>query len=83
MAVGWEASPDAKTWTFELNTDATFHDGRKFTANDAVASLNFHRGEKSTSAAKALLDSVVDIKADGDKHIVIELDQVSPICRGS
>ena len=61
MAIGWEASPDAKTWTFELNTDATFHDGRKFTANDAVASLNHHRGEKSTSAAKALLDSVVDI----------------------
>ncbi|MBG6161698.1 MAG: ABC transporter substrate-binding protein [Roseibium album] len=75
MATGWEASPDAKVWTFELNTDAVFHDGRKFTANDAVASLNHHRGEKSTSAAKALLDSVVDIKVDGDKHIVIELDQ--------
>ncbi|MEL6234260.1 MAG: ABC transporter substrate-binding protein [Pseudomonadota bacterium] len=75
MADGWEATADAKTWTFTLNKDASFHDGRKFTSKDAIASLNHHRGEASTSAAKALLESVVDIKADGDHTIIIELDQ--------
>ena len=75
MADSWSASPDAKTWTFQLNKDATFHDGRKFTAKDAIASLNHHRGESSTSAATALLTSVTDIKADGEHTIVIELDQ--------
>lgn len=75
MADGWEASDDATVWTFELNKDATFHDGRKFTAKDAMASLNHHRGESSTSAAKALLVNVTDIKADGDNVIRIELDQ--------
>jgi len=75
MADSWEASPDAKVWTFNLNADATFHDGRKFTAKDAIASLNHHRGDDSTSAAKALLSSITDIKADGDNTIVIELDQ--------
>jgi len=75
MANEGSATPDAKVWTFKLNENATFHDGRKFTAKDAIASLNHHRGEDSTSAAKALLDAVVDIKADGDHTIVIELSQ--------
>lgn len=75
MATSWSASDDARVWTFELNKDATFHDGRKFTAKDAIASLNHHRGESTKSAAKALLTSVTDIKADGDHVIKIELDQ--------
>lgn len=75
MADSWSASPDAKVWTFQLNSDATFHDGRKFTAKDAIASLNHHRGDDSTSAAKALLTSVTDIKADGEHTIIVELDQ--------
>ncbi len=75
MADSWSATPDAKVWTFELNKDAGFHDGRKFTARDAIASLNHHRGENNTSAAKPLLESVTDIRADGDHTIVIELNQ--------
>ena len=75
MADSWSASPDAKVWTFKLNENATFHDGRKFTSKDAIASLNHHRGENSTSSAKPLMDAVTDIKADGDHTIVIELSQ--------
>ena len=75
MADSWSATPDAKIWTFELNKNATFHNGKKFTAKDAIASLNHHRGENSTSAAAALLSSVTDIKAKGDHTMVIELDQ--------
>jgi peptide/nickel transport system substrate-binding protein len=74
MADSWSAGDDAAVWTFQLNKDATFHDGRKFTAKDAIASLNHHRGDTS-SAAAPLLSSVTDIKADGDHTIVIELDQ--------
>ena len=44
-------------------------------AKDAIASLNHHRGENTTSAASSLLTSVVDIKADGDHAIVIEITQ--------
>ncbi|MCY4543524.1 MAG: ABC transporter substrate-binding protein [Rhodobacteraceae bacterium] len=75
MAVSWSATPDAKTWTFELNSDAGFHSGRSFTANDAIASLNHHRGDDTTSAAKPLLESVTNISAKGDNAIVIELNQ--------
>ena len=75
MADSWSATPDAKVWTFELSKSATFHNGKKFTSKDAIASLNHHRGENSTSAATALLTSVTDIKAKGDHTIVIELNQ--------
>ncbi len=69
LATEWEATPDATAWTFKLNKDAVFHSGKPVTAEDVVASLNHHRGEDSTSAAKSLLTDVEDIVAD-DKHTV-------------
>ncbi|MDO5757898.1 MAG: ABC transporter substrate-binding protein [Rhodobacterales bacterium] len=74
LATGWEPNGDATVWTFEITPNATFHSGKPVTSEDVVNSLNFHRGEKSTSAAKTLLTSVTDIRADGDHTIVIELD---------
>jgi peptide/nickel transport system substrate-binding protein len=35
LASKWEASPDLKTWTFTM-ADTTWHDGRKWTAEDAA-----------------------------------------------
>ncbi|MEL7253762.1 MAG: ABC transporter substrate-binding protein [Pseudomonadota bacterium] len=66
VASEWSASPDATEWTFKLNPNATFHSGGKVTGADVVASMNHHRGEDSKSAAKALLDSVVEIVDGGD-----------------
>ncbi len=73
LATGWTPNDDASVWTFEITPDATFHSGKPVTSEDVVNSLNFHRGEKSTSAAKALLSSVDDITADGDHTVVISL----------
>ncbi|MEM9240944.1 MAG: ABC transporter substrate-binding protein [Pseudomonadota bacterium] len=66
VASEWEATPDAKEWTFKLNSNATFHSGGKVTGADVVASMNHHRGEDSKSAAKALLDGVEEIIDNGD-----------------
>ncbi|MEL6317880.1 MAG: ABC transporter substrate-binding protein [Pseudomonadota bacterium] len=74
MATAWEASPDARVWTFELERRASFHSGRPFTAEDAVASLNHHRGPDSASAARALLADVTDVRADGPHRLVVELE---------
>ena len=75
VATSWSATPDAKVWTFELNSAATFHNGNKVTPNDVIASLNHHRGEDTTSAAAALLTDVTDVRADGDNAVVIELSR--------
>ena len=73
VAKEWSATPDAKEWTFVLNEAATFHDGNKVTAADVLASMNHHRGEDSTSAAKALLASVEEITDNGDHSITFKL----------
>jgi peptide/nickel transport system substrate-binding protein len=72
LAKSWEGSDDAKKWVFKLR-DAEFHNGQPVTASDVVASINHHRGESSTSAAKPIVAGIKDIKADGDKTIVVEL----------
>ncbi|MFK7939409.1 MAG: ABC transporter substrate-binding protein [Roseovarius sp.] len=74
LAESWDASSDAKTWTFKLRDGLEFHNGRSVTAKDVIASINHHRGEGSTSAAAPLVSSVKDLKADGDLIVVIELD---------
>jgi len=69
LAESWEASPDAKTWTFELRKGVEFHNGKTMTAADVVASFNHHRGKDSTSAAKPIVDPISDLKADGNSVV--------------
>lgn len=70
ISESWDASDDAKTWRFKLRKGVEFHNGKSFTVDDAVASLNYHRGEDSKSAAKSLLGDVEDIRADGDSVLI-------------
>lgn len=73
VADSWEATPDAKNWTFKINPNVSFHSGKKCTADDVIASMNHHRGEKSTSAATALLKDVEDIVKDDDLTVTFKL----------
>ena len=69
-AESWEASPDAKQWRFTLARGQEFHNGKPLTAKDVVATLNYHRAESSTSAAKPLLSDVTNVEADGDTVVI-------------
>ncbi len=72
LAESWEASPDAKEWTFKIRS-AEFHNGDKVTAADVIASINHHRGEDSKSAAKVLVEPIEDLTAKGDDAVVFTL----------
>jgi peptide/nickel transport system substrate-binding protein len=74
LAEKWEPSSDLTKWAFDIRPDVTFHSGKKLEMEDVIASLNLHRGEGSASPAKALLDPITDIKADGKNRIVITLN---------
>ncbi len=74
VAESWEASPDATTWTIKLRSGVTYHSGKTVTADDVVASINYHRGEDSKSAAKPIVDPITDIKADGDSVVIFTLN---------
>lgn len=74
LAESWESSPDARQWTFQLRQGVEFHNGKTMTADDVVASLNYHRDEDSKSAAKGVFEGVSDIKADGPNTVVVTLE---------
>lgn len=73
VAESWEASPDARVWTYKLRDGVTFHNGKSVTSEDVVASLRHHMGEDSKSNAAALLSTVVDLKTDGENSFVATL----------
>ncbi len=73
LAESWEAADDAATWTFKLRKGVEFHNGKTLDADDVVASINHHRGEDSKSAAKAILASIENVKADGKDTVVFKL----------
>ncbi len=73
LAESWEASSDAKTWTFELRKGVEFHNGKTLDSEDVVASINHHRGPDTTSAATGMTDPIADVKTDGKRTVVFTL----------
>jgi peptide/nickel transport system substrate-binding protein len=74
LAESWEPSSDAATWRFKLRKGVEFHNGKTMDAQDVIASLNHHRSEDSKSAAKELLKTVKELKADGNDTVVFVLE---------
>jgi peptide/nickel transport system substrate-binding protein len=72
LADEWEATPDAKTWTFHIRKGVTFHNGKDLTPYDVVATLARHADEESQSAALPFVEGITDMKVDGD-YVVISL----------
>ncbi|MBK0398268.1 ABC transporter substrate-binding protein [Limibaculum sp. M0105] len=73
LAESWEASTDAKTWTFRIRKGVEFSDGKTLTADDVIASINHHRGEDSKSAAKSNVDPIAEIRKPDDNTVVFDL----------
>ncbi len=73
LAESWEVTADAKTWTFKLRQGVEFHNGKTMDSGDVIASINHHLGEDSKSAAKAILEPIAEVKADGKDTVVFNL----------
>jgi peptide/nickel transport system substrate-binding protein len=73
LAESWEASADAVTWTFKLRQGVTFHNGKAFGADDVIESLQMHTAEGAKSAAKPIVEAIVDMKKVSDSEIVFTL----------
>ncbi len=73
LAESWEASPDAKTWTFNLRQGVTFHNGKAFGADDVIASLQMHTAEGAKSAAKPIVSAISEMKKITDHQVQMTL----------
>jgi peptide/nickel transport system substrate-binding protein len=75
LAESWESTPDAAKWTFQLRKGVEFQDGRSLVADDVVATINYHRGEKTKSSVKPIVKPIKSIKTDGNHVLIIELNE--------
>ena len=75
LAESFEASPDAKTWTFKIRKSIEFHNGKTLTAEDAIASIQHHRGEESKSAVKPQLAPIEEMTAPDANTLVVKLKE--------
>ena len=66
LAESWEPSHGAADWVFNLRKGVKFSNGKEFDADDAIYSLNLHRGDTKSGAAGPL-KAVTDVKKL-DKH---------------
>ncbi len=69
----WEVSDDKLTYTFTLRDGLKFHDGSPVTGEDVVASIK-RWGERDGMGQK-LMSFVADMKAEGDKVMVMTLKE--------
>ncbi|MFZ4533839.1 MAG: ABC transporter substrate-binding protein [Alsobacter sp.] len=63
LATEWTSSPDAKTFTFKLRPNVTFHDGQPLTSADVVATFKTILDPTAKSPARSVLDMIADIVA--------------------
>jgi len=61
LAKSWDISDDGLTYTFNLQSGVTFHDGTAMDAEDVKFSLDRARAEDSTNAQKALFAGIADV----------------------
>ena len=75
LAESFEPSNNAKKWVFDLRKGVEFHNGKSLTADDVIATMEYHGGEDSTSSAKGNLSSVVSMTKDGNHRVIFELSE--------
>ena len=72
LAESYEPKNGAKDWIFNLRKGVKFSNGQEFTADDAVYSMNLHRGD-SKSGGAGTLKPITDVKKLDKYQIQISL----------
>lgn len=78
LATGWQVSPDLKTWTFKLRSDAAFSNGEPF--NAAAVKFSFERAadKTSTNKDKATFANIERIDTPDAQTVVLNLKNGDP-----
>lgn len=73
LAESWEASADAKRWTFKLRQGVEFHNGKLFDAEDVIASLRLHLDKTVNSPARVIVSAISEMTAVGSHQVEFRL----------
>lgn len=83
IAESWAFSDEGTRLTFQLNPDATFHDGTPVTSADVEASFARILNEETGAIARANYTSIIGMETPDDHTIIFELDGPdAPILNG-
>lgn len=72
LAKSWTVSPDGTLYTFNLQENVKWHDGRPFTADDVVFSIGKFHMELSPRA-RAILQRITEIAAPNATTVTMKL----------
>ena len=73
LVESWEAKPGAAEWVLNLRKGVSFSNGKTFGADDAIYSINLHRGQTKSGAAGSF-KVIKDVKKLSDSQIIVTLD---------
>ena len=73
VCLKWEASPDAKQWTFTLRKGVRWSDGAPFTADDVLFTYDVIRDEKSDSSVRDVFNEGADA---GGKPVYPDIEKL-------
>lgn len=74
IAESWETSEDGLTWTFHIDSNATFANGDKVTSEDVIWSFENAR-DNANSSFFFTLTQISDMQAPDDSTVVFTLSQ--------
>ncbi|WP_336206319.1 ABC transporter substrate-binding protein [Nonomuraea sp. LPB2021202275-12-8] len=77
LATSWRASPDGRTWTFNLRQGVTFHTGRPLDASAVKASIE--RTRQTKTGASYIWDAVTSIRAEDPSTVTFTLKYAAPL----
>ena len=75
LAKSWSISPDGKVYTFELQSGVKWHDGKPFSADDVVFSVDKFLREVHPRARVVINQFVESAKALGSNKVEIRLKE--------
>ena len=75
LAKSWSVSPDGLTYSFQLQSNVTFHNGVKFDANIAKFALNRVRDANSLNPQKRFFENIKSIETVRSDLLVITLSR--------
>lgn len=70
----WNAEPGAQVWHFKLRNDVEFHNGKPMDAEDALYSINHHRGEGNKSQIASVVKPIKEVIKTGKYEFKVILE---------
>ena len=73
LALGWESNETGDRWTFTLREDVTFHDGSAFSADDVLATIDYHQNPETASLFRTNIAMVERVEATSPTEVAFHL----------